>query len=326
MRNERRSLKKGTSRKECNLEAIRLLYDPQSLSDRLFTLLNGKKNERFSLRLFRMALLARLIGVHKLQTLGFYSYLQKYLQPKQREVTKLLLYAAQSCHDLVPDDIIQGLARCIAQNFISDSNSPEAMTVGINAIRELFVTCSAFASEELVQDLAEYKSYKNKNVSMAAKSLINQFRVLNPALLRAKDRGRPEPKNKQVDSDDSDDSNSEVEDEENKSEEEEDSNRAEGADGLPLLSNIMQFHKKIGRQNKQERLDQIKEGRGEKDAYKKKKKNGPHVGRNNKNLAKGKNFQMVQHKFRGKNRQRSFQQQQVSLRNYLIRQSGKKVK
>lgn len=96
-----------------------------------------------------------ILGVHKLQTLGFYSYLQKYLQPKQREITRILLYAAQACHDLVPGDIVQTLARCIAQNFISDSNSPEAMTVGINAIRELFVTCAEFATEELIQDLAE---------------------------------------------------------------------------------------------------------------------------------------------------------------------------
>jgi len=304
-----------------------LLYDPQSLSDRLFALLNGKKNERFALRLLRMSLLARLIGVHKLQTLGFYSYLQKYLQPKQREVTRILLYAAQACHDLVPDDIIQTLARCIAQNFISDSNSPEAMTVGINAIRELFVTCSAFASEELIQDLAEYKTYKNKNVSMAAKSLINLFRVTNPEVLRAKDRGRPEQKKRPIDSDDSEYSDMEVDDEEKNSDEEEevDGDRAEGADGLPLLSNIMQFHKKVGRQNKQERLDQIKEGRGDKDQYKKKKKGGPSVGKTNAGAAKGKAFQMVQHKYRGKNRQRSFQQQQVSLRNYLIRQSGRKV-
>lgn len=58
----KKKLKKGTSRKECNLEAIRLLHDPQSLADRLFVLLDGKKNERFALRLLRMALLARLIG------------------------------------------------------------------------------------------------------------------------------------------------------------------------------------------------------------------------------------------------------------------------
>lgn len=91
------------------------------------------------------------------------------------------------------------------------------------------------------------------------------------------------------------------------------------------MSNIVQFHKKVGRQNKKERLEQVKEGRSDRDEYKKKKKNGPHVGRTNANMAKRKNYQMVQHKVRGKNRQRSFRDQQTSLRNYLIRQSGRKV-
>lgn len=59
----KKKLKKGVSRKECNLEALRFLYDPQALADRLFALLDGKKNERFALRLLRMALLARLIGL-----------------------------------------------------------------------------------------------------------------------------------------------------------------------------------------------------------------------------------------------------------------------
>jgi hypothetical protein len=73
----KKKLKKGTSQKQCNLEAIRLLHDPQSVADRLFGLLEAKKNERFALRLLQMALVARLIGVHQLQTLGFYSYLHK---------------------------------------------------------------------------------------------------------------------------------------------------------------------------------------------------------------------------------------------------------
>lgn len=72
--------------KVCNLLAIQSLYDAQSLSDRLFGQLESRKNEKFELRLLQMALCARIIGVHRLQTLGFYSYLHRYLQPKQREV------------------------------------------------------------------------------------------------------------------------------------------------------------------------------------------------------------------------------------------------
>lgn len=98
-----------------------------------------------------------LLGIHRLQTLGFYSYLHKYLQPKQREVTRILLYAAQACHDRVPTDIVHDLVYCIAQNFVSDRNSPEAMTVGLNAIREVFVNVPEAASKDLLDDLTEVR-------------------------------------------------------------------------------------------------------------------------------------------------------------------------
>ena len=46
-------------------------------------------------------------------------------------------------------------------------------------------------TEELLQDLAEYKTYKDKGVMMASKSVIQLFRSLAPELLHKKDRGRP---------------------------------------------------------------------------------------------------------------------------------------
>lgn len=105
-------------------------------------------------RLLQIALCARMIGIHQLQTIGFYSYLQRYLRPKQNEITRILLYAAQACHELVPPDLIEGLVRVIAQNFVSDQNSAEAITVGLNTIREIFANCPAAANEDLLRDLA----------------------------------------------------------------------------------------------------------------------------------------------------------------------------
>ena len=74
--------------------------------------------------------------------------------------------------------------------FVSDQNSAEAITVGLNTIREIFANCPAAANEDLLRDLALYKSYRNKNVSMAARGLITLFRSVNPKLLQQKDRGR----------------------------------------------------------------------------------------------------------------------------------------
>ncbi|PIO72626.1 SDA1 protein [Teladorsagia circumcincta] len=94
-------------------------------------------------------------------------------------------------------------------------------------------------------------------------------------------------------------------------------------DGLPRLKDIEQFHKKR-KQTKEERLADIKEGHDENQKFGRPKKTGPHVGRTNRELAKKKVFSMVKAKVRGKNRQRSFRDQQKSLRNYLLRQSGRK--
>merc|ERR1719232_1011251 len=46
-------------------------------------------------------------------------------------------------------------------------------------------------TDDLLQDLAEYKTYKDKGVMMASRSLITLFRSLAPELLHKKDRGRP---------------------------------------------------------------------------------------------------------------------------------------
>ncbi|KAK6758992.1 hypothetical protein RB195_016299 [Necator americanus] len=491
--NKKKKAKKEGRSKECNLLAIQLLYDPQEFADKLFRMLESKKIDKYEVRLFRIALCARVIGVHRLHTLSFYSYLHRYLQPKQRDVTRILLYAAQACHEMVPPDTVEQLVRTIANNFVTDRNSPEAITVGINAIREIFVNCPFAATEELLRDLAEYKTYKNKNVSMAARALITLFRAVNPRLLARKDRGRRtdggeekefvgfakpavaefvpgaevleehrEEKGEmeldeseddesieisdvdtdEVDSDDEapakkrvkeDEENEEIEDESDDEEmddegwetddgeEEEDDEdddeeimdecsedgaevemsyqessstmgtskdceldpkkkaelistdriltqeefkqirlyqlkkkligekrlkkqlgnnrknddvrlieelgermeRRGDGDGLPRLKDIEQFHKKR-KQTKEERLADVREGRDEDVKFGRPKKNGPHVGRTNRELAKKKVFGMVKAKVRGKNRQRSFRDQQKSLRNYLLRQSGRK--
>ncbi|GMR58810.1 hypothetical protein PMAYCL1PPCAC_29005, partial [Pristionchus mayeri] len=514
---KKKKAKKESRGKECNLLAVQSLYDAQEFGDRLFKMLESTKVEKFEVRLFRLALLARIIGIHRLQTLQFYSlavfpcsYVQRYLQPKQRDVTRILLYAAQACHELVPPDTIENLVRCIAYNFVTDRNSPEAITVGINAIREIFNNCPFAATEELLRDLSQYKTYKNKNVSMAARAIITLFRQVNPKLLHKRDRGRltaeqmegedreyldfgvpavrefvpgaeclPEEREEngemEVDEeeeeksdeegwvdvhhaedvsdkegeegedeeeededeegewetddeedvegeeDDDDEEGEEEDDDEEEEEEEEEEDeedneeeemkgpiqsmklkkrlrksemkakiatvpkekavkvsegriltqeefkkinqfqikkalvsqkkiareivgtrkrtldddrldeeyeekrqrRIEG-DGLPRLKDIEHFHKKMRRATKEERMESIMEGREGREDYGKRKKNGPHVGKTNRENAKKKVFNMVKNKIRGKNRQRSFRDQQTSLKNYLLKQAGRK--
>lgn len=174
--------------------ALHLIRDPQSFAERLFARLERNSSSfNFDVRLLLLDLLSRLIGVHKLLLLGFYPYVQRFAQPHQREVTRILLFVAQSTHDEVPPDALQPLVRAIADNFVSERNSGEVMTVGLNTIREIAARapCALTENTDLLRDLAAYKMYKNKNVRMGARALIQLFRDIDPKLLHRKDRGRP---------------------------------------------------------------------------------------------------------------------------------------
>lgn len=173
-----------------NFSAIHLVHDPQDFAEKLFKQLETSK-ERFEVKMMLMDLISRLVGIHELFLFNFYPFVQRFLQPHQREVTKILLHAAQAAHPLVPPEVIQSLMMTIANNFVTDRNSGEAMTVGINAIKEITARCPLAMTEDLLQDLAQYKTHKDKNVMMSARTLIHLFRSLNPQMLQKKFRGKP---------------------------------------------------------------------------------------------------------------------------------------
>ncbi|XP_033104589.1 protein SDA1 homolog [Anneissia japonica] len=173
-----------------NFSAIHLVHDPQSFAERLFKNLEGS-NERFEVKLMMMNLISRLVGIHQLFLFNFYPFLQRFIQPHQKEVTKLLLYSAQASHELVPPEIIQSLIMTLVNNFVTERNSNEVMAVGLNAVREVCARCPLAMTSDLLIDLAQYKNYKNKSVMAAARSLIGLFRSVNPELLHRKDRGKP---------------------------------------------------------------------------------------------------------------------------------------
>lgn len=186
-------LKKQKKKKKAevfNFSAIHLIHDPQDFAEKLLKQLESCK-ERFEVRMMLMSLISRLVGTHELFLFNFYPFVQRFLQPHQREVTKILLFAAQASHHLVPPEIIQSLLLTVANNFVTDKNSGEVMTVGINAIKEITARCPLAMTEELLQDLAQYKTHKDKNVMMSARTLIHLFRTLNPQMLQKKFRGKP---------------------------------------------------------------------------------------------------------------------------------------
>ena len=57
-------------------------------------------------RLLMLNLASRLIGYHRLLVPNFYPFLQRYLQPHQREITLLLTFLVQASHELVPPEAL----------------------------------------------------------------------------------------------------------------------------------------------------------------------------------------------------------------------------
>ncbi|XP_023245371.1 protein SDA1 homolog isoform X2 [Copidosoma floridanum] len=185
-----KSQKKKSKAPTYNFSALHLIHDPQGLAEKLFKQLE-KKNDRFEVKLMTLDVISRLIGVHSLILFNFYPYVQRFLQPHQREVTKLLQFVAQASHDLIPPDVMQPVVKTLVNNFVTERNSSDVMAIGLNAVREICTRCPFAMNEDLLQDLAMYKTHRDRSVMMAARSLIGLFRQTMPELLHKKDRGRP---------------------------------------------------------------------------------------------------------------------------------------
>lgn len=194
LENVKKLYKKSQNKKKqaptFNFSAIHLIQNPQGMAEDLFKQLQDG-NERFEVKLLHLDVISRLIGIHELFIFSFYPYVTRFLQPHQRQVTRILQFAAQAAHELVPPDVIEPINKTIANNFVTERNSSDVMAIGLNAIREVCQRCPLSMNEDLLRDLVLYKNYKDKSVMMAARSLISLYREQVPTLLHKKDRGRP---------------------------------------------------------------------------------------------------------------------------------------
>lgn len=175
-----------------NFSPLSLVNDPQGFAERLYRMLKGS-TAAFEVKLLMMNVLSRFIAWHKLLVLDFYSFLLRYLQPHQRQVTQVLAYAAQATHSLIPPDTLYPVLRAIADNFVSEGAAEPVIAAGLNGVREICTRAPLAMTDTLLQDLTGYKKggdHKNKGVMMAARSLITLFREINPDLLHRRDRGR----------------------------------------------------------------------------------------------------------------------------------------
>ncbi|KAJ4291741.1 Severe Depolymerization of Actin [Kalmusia sp. IMI 367209] len=175
-----------------NFSALHLLHDPQGFAETLFSkhVQNSKSKISLESKLLVLQLVSRLVGLHKLTVISLYSYLLKYLTPRQTSVTTFLAILAQATHSLVPPDILEPLIQKIANEFVSEASASEVAAAGLNAIREVCARQPLAMNDTLLQDLVMYRKSKDKGVQMAARGLLSLYREVGAELLKKRDRGK----------------------------------------------------------------------------------------------------------------------------------------
>jgi len=172
-----------------DIQAIRSIDDPQTFAERLFSAVKRSK-EKWDIKVLYVGVISRIIAHHQVLLFSFYAFLQNYLTPSQRDVTKLLIYAAQATHRLVPPEVLEPFVKYIADRFVAQRSSPEAIAAGINTIRAICARQPECISADLLQDITLYKKHTDRGVHVAAKSLIHVFQLERPELLHKKDQGK----------------------------------------------------------------------------------------------------------------------------------------
>ena len=117
-----------------------------------------------------MSLIARIIWRHQLILLPFYRTLIKYLEPKQKDVSQVLIALAESIHELVPEDEIETIVKHIIEHFVNDRCSEYTMTVGLNTLREIFRKMPSIITETIRRDIAV-------DIVQSTKKVVNEIKT-----------------------------------------------------------------------------------------------------------------------------------------------------
>lgn len=209
---EAQRVDKGVEASRKLFPAIELLNDPQGLCETILKRVksSGSNTYKFEVKMLMLNFVTRVVGNHELILMPLYTLLQRYMGGHQRDVTSILAYSVQSCHEYVPPEEIYGILKTIAHNFITERCSGEQMAVGINAVRAICARVPSVLSgeddvggdddnirekstawdvEAFTRDLAGYAKHKDRSVSIAGRGWVNFIREIYPSLLQGKDRG-----------------------------------------------------------------------------------------------------------------------------------------
>lgn len=180
------------------IRLLDLIENPHKFVLHLFSFLSRPETSKnFKTRdsqLRALELLSKIIAHFQLNFDEFLKYITKFVRPNYENVTKMLVICASAVHPQTTPDQLTELLRIIADRFIVDNLDEEIRIVGLNCVREICARNCHGMTESMLSDLTLEKKSDIKGVVVAARSLINLFREVQPDLLSKKDRGKPNDK------------------------------------------------------------------------------------------------------------------------------------
>ncbi|GAA6004828.1 hypothetical protein JCM10207_008419 [Rhodosporidiobolus poonsookiae] len=209
---KRRAKEQAAKEPQINFSALQLLDDAYTFGERLYELL-VRYDKAYTLehKVLVMQLFGRVAGTFKLTVPAFYSYILKYLTHHQLQITQILVALAQSVHDQIPaggyddsddeeavaaaskqseDDPLYPVLRKLAHEFVHSGVAAEVNAAGLNAITEICRRQPLAMAPDLLEDLVEYRKSKDKGVTVAARSLLQLYREVDPGMLKRRERGK----------------------------------------------------------------------------------------------------------------------------------------
>ncbi len=176
----------------CDFGAMDALMEPYAFTEEILKrAMNSTDRTSFEYRLLALRLVCRLVYRRELVVPNLYSFLEKYLYPSNRHVTKILACLAQACHSNVPPEEMTSVVRHVLNQFVSDHCRPEVITVGLNTLRGICERAPMALSRDQLMDLVQYRQMKtSKSVACAARALLNVYREVHPELLHKSVRGK----------------------------------------------------------------------------------------------------------------------------------------
>ena len=182
------SKKKG---KGSAFSVLEHLHDPYTFAERLLLALKRWGSAlKLEHKLLMMELIARVMAHHRVVLLEFYEWMVRYITPQQESLHSVLASLATSVTELTPPDTVLTVVRHVTTRFVYDKSRDTSITIGLNVIREICRRQPLGMDSELLADLVDYDRHRDRAVVNAARSLKKTFRLLNPTMLRKKDRGR----------------------------------------------------------------------------------------------------------------------------------------